>query len=218
MTSATSQPVTGLSLTGEDVRAGFAAAADWYLSALTRVPADAWDRPGLGEWSVRELAAHTARAFTTIETYLADAPSSIEVPDAVTYFRIALSPPGADHAVADRGRAEAVRLGADLVTAVRAVADRVRPLVDATGDDAVCASPIGGIRFIDYLVTRTFELTVHTADLCAATALDGQLPTEAATVTFAVLGRLAATGDHSAGLMRALTGRDDVASATNVLC
>jgi hypothetical protein len=220
MSSGTSDPVAavaGLSVAGEAVRAGFAAATDWYLSVLTRVPADAWERPGLGEWNLRELAAHTARALTTIENYLADAPSSIEVPDAITYFRTVLSQPGVNAAVADRGRAEAARLGADLATAVGTVVERVRPLVDATADDAPCATPIGGIRFVDYLVTRTVELTIHTADLCAAASLEDQPPSEAAVVTLAVIGRLAAASGDPAAVIRALTGRGALAPGTNVL-
>ena len=53
------------------VRDAFAGAADHFVATVTRVPADAWDRQGLGEWSVRALVGHTSRALLTVETYLA---------------------------------------------------------------------------------------------------------------------------------------------------
>ena len=68
-----------LSVPDAQVREAFESAADWFLDVVRRVSVDAWSRPGLGEWTVRELAAHTARAFTTIELYLEVPPESVMV-------------------------------------------------------------------------------------------------------------------------------------------
>ncbi len=52
---------------------------------------------------------------------------------------------------------------------------------------------------------RGLSVTGH--DLCTAAGLDEQPPAEAAVVTCALLGRLAATGDDPTGVIRALGGR-----------
>lgn len=200
-----------------DTRAAFGAAASWYLSVLDRVPAGAWDGPGLGEWTVRELAAHTARAFTTVETYLAQAPGEVVIADPVAYFQAAAAIPGAHEAVAERGRQEAAHLGAEPVAAITAIADRAQVIVDATADGAVCASPIGGIGFSDYLATRVLELVVHTSDLCAALGFDDQPPAEAAAGALSVLAGLAAAHPRRADVLRALTGRAGYPAGLTVL-
>jgi hypothetical protein len=202
---------------GDDVRLAFEAAADWYLSVLVRVPAAVWDQPGLGVWTVKELAAHTARAFVTIETYLANAPDEVVIPDATAYFSLALANPATHEGVAQRGRQEAASLGADPAASIAIIAERVRGIVAATSDDAVIGSAVGGIRFTDYLVTRVLELTVHTCDLCAAIDLDEPPPEVAAAVAFSVLGGLAAHHPERGELLRALTGRVALAHGANVL-
>lgn len=200
-----------------EVRTAFDDAAGWYLSVLDRVPPGAWDGPGLGEWSVRELAAHTARAFVTIEQYLASAPGEPTVAGPVAYFRDGLASPDVEKAVAERGRRQAIAFGDDLVGKVGVLADRVRALVDVTADDAICNTFLGGMRFADYLVTRVVELTVHTSDLCAALGLDDQPPEPAAAVTFGVLARLAATRPDRAMVLLAVTGRDPLPPGTTLL-
>ena len=47
------------------VRAAFEDAATSLLQTVDRVEPHQWELPGLGEWTVRELTAHTLRAFTT---------------------------------------------------------------------------------------------------------------------------------------------------------
>ena len=126
----------------DEVRVAFEAAADWYLAVLVRVPAEAWVRPGLGVWTVKELAAHTARAFVTIETYLANAPTELVVPDAVAYFRAALADPATHAGVAERGRQEAAGLGDDPAASIAVIAERVRGIVATTADDDVTSSAV----------------------------------------------------------------------------
>ncbi|MDQ6697865.1 MAG: maleylpyruvate isomerase N-terminal domain-containing protein [Actinomycetota bacterium] len=201
----------------DEVCAAFEAAADWYLSVLTRIPADAWDGPGLGSWTVKELAAHTARAFVTIETYLAEAPNAAEVHDPVTYFQIALADSATHAGVAERGKREAANLGDDPAASIAIIAERVRGIVATTPGDALTRSAVGGMRFSDYLMTRTVELTVHTCDICQAIGLDEQPPEVAAALTFSVLGGLAAIHPRRREVLRALTGRVSLPDGCNVL-
>ena len=48
----------------------YAEAARTVVELVGRIPGEAWDRPGLGEWDVRALVGHTGRAFVTVLTYL----------------------------------------------------------------------------------------------------------------------------------------------------
>ena len=53
------------------VRAGFEHGAHSFLAAVQSVPSDKWDRHGaLGDWTLRELVAHTVRALVTTAGYL----------------------------------------------------------------------------------------------------------------------------------------------------
>lgn len=61
-----------------------------------------------------------------------------------------------------RGRDAAAALGPDVGGAIAEIAHRVVTRVDSEHPDALVATPVGGLRLIDYLPTRTFELTVHT--------------------------------------------------------
>ena len=62
------------------MRDAFIGAVDYFIATVARVPADEWDRPGLGEWSVRALVGHTSRALLTVETYLAAGAARVDVP------------------------------------------------------------------------------------------------------------------------------------------
>jgi uncharacterized protein (TIGR03083 family) len=192
----------------DDVRACFAAATQGFLTAVAQVPDDSWDAPGLGEWTVRQLVGHTARAFSTIESYLATTPAEITVHDPRQYLQ-ALRTTLVDHAaVAARGREAGAALGDDPGATVTDLAERVGALVAATPDDAPLAMALGGTTLLAYLPTRTFELTVHTLDLVAA--LDIEVPAVLAAPVAAsatLLVSAAATGPDGVTLLMALTGR-----------
>ncbi|WP_367882232.1 maleylpyruvate isomerase N-terminal domain-containing protein [Rathayibacter oskolensis] len=53
-----------------DSAAMFETSATAFLRLLERIGDDQWTDPGLGDWDVRGLAGHTARAILTVETYL----------------------------------------------------------------------------------------------------------------------------------------------------
>ena len=42
-----------------DYRRTFRAAAVSFADLVSRLPADRWDSPGLGDWTLRELVGHT---------------------------------------------------------------------------------------------------------------------------------------------------------------
>jgi uncharacterized protein (TIGR03083 family) len=198
------------------VRDAFAEAGDYFVATVARVPADGWDRPGLGEWSVRALVGHTSRALLTVETYLAAGAARVDVPGPVEYFLVGLAT--ADHgAIAERGRQAGAALGADPAEAVRALAERVVARVQRAADTDLVGTPAGGMTLIAYLPTRVFELAVHTLDLAAALGVTGSLPDAAAAVTLDLVAALARRRGRDTELLLAATGRGALPAGYTVL-
>ncbi|MFM2069977.1 MAG: hypothetical protein RLZZ623_240 [Actinomycetota bacterium] len=196
-----------VALTNDEVVTAFHDAADVFLTTLENIAvAGEWDAHGLGEWTVRQLAAHTLRAFTTIEIYLASEHTvDVDLETATNYFRVALADPTVHIGIAERGREGALTL-TDPVGEARAVADRVLAVVDGTDPERVVETFVGGLAFREYLAGRVVELTLHTTDLQAATGQPIVAADSAAEVSFHVLAPLATPTE----LIRSITGRASV--------
>jgi len=196
------------------VRAAFEEGAATLLRTLRAITPDLWDRrAALGEWSTRELTAHTLRAFVTIEGYLSAPPNSERVlADAADYYAVALSDPTAHQGVAARAR-QAGRQLIDPVGEAEATIANVLALVAATADDEPVNTFAGQITLIEYLATRVVEIGVHTLDLQRAT---GQLPELHPETTAVVLGVLTQLSSP-VPIILALTGRVPLPADYNVL-
>jgi uncharacterized protein (TIGR03083 family) len=186
----------------------FALAAEGFAALVDRIPSDAWDGPGLGEWDLRSLVGHASRSLVTVQTYL-DRPAEIEaVSSPEDYYRAVVAIAGADPAaVVERGRQAGLALGDDPVATVRSLLDDVLPRVRAAGNPLI--ETIAGGMFLDnYLPTRTFELVIHGYDI--ARALGTDLP-DVPQVVLADVAALAARSGVVQGkgpeLVLALTGR-----------
>ena len=205
-------------MTDGTTRQWFDVASEGFLAVAGQVRRDQLDRPGLGEWDVRSLLGHAARAFATIETYLGQpAGDDARVDSAADYFRAARAGLADPAAVTERGRDAGRALGDDPGTAVAELGQRVRALVADTSDDTVLGTPVGPMRLIDYLPTRAFELTVHGIDLARAIGLP--LPGELASAARPAL-RLCfdiADDDLAAPLLMAPTGRQPLPDGFSVL-
>jgi uncharacterized protein (TIGR03083 family) len=195
------------------VRDAFEQAAASFLDTVRAVPDDAWGRPALGAWNVRELTAHALRAFTTIETYLGAAPT-IDRPlaDAIEYYTTVLADPGVHAQVLDRGR-QAGRELTDPTGMSETIAARVLAQVAGTADDEVVHTFAGQITLSEYLATRVVELAVHTLDLQRATGQRVALHTDTSAVVLQVLTELG----HAEAMILALTGRAALPDGFNVL-
>jgi uncharacterized protein (TIGR03083 family) len=210
-------------MTREDpaaVRQSFRDAAGAFADVLAVVSEEDWAKPGLGVWTVRDLAGHTSRALVTVENYLAPdrAGEEPEVRDAVAYFRAAAAGLADAEAVAERGRQAGAALGDDPPTTVAALARRILDLVDGSPDDALVTSPMGTMTLVDYLPTRIFELAVHTLDLTEATGV--AVPAALAVPLRASLHLavdLADAQGHVADILLALTGRRPLPQGFSVL-
>ena len=189
-----------------DERAAFRSAGEWFRQVVGEV-GDGWDRPGLGEWTVRDLVGHTSRALITVATYLDVEPGPIVVESTRAYFLAAPQSGTAAAAVAERGREAGRALGGDPVAAVADLQERVQAKVASAPDDAFVATVAGGMRLTDYLPTRTFELVVHTADLTSALGIAAAPPSVAAASALRLAADLALERESAVDVLLALTGR-----------
>ena len=195
------------------VRAAFEDGTAQLLATIERIEPHQWELPGLGVWSVRELTAHTLRALTTIERYLAAEPAVDRlIADAADYYRISFSDPNIHAAVAQRGR-DVGALLTDPVGESEASAQRVLALVASTADDDVVETAAGKMMFIEYLATRAAELALHTLDLQRATGQPLALHPATSSMVVGLMAGLA----EPLTLLSALTGRGSLPSDYNVL-
>src|SRR3712207_2039962 len=117
----------------------FAEAATAYAALVAAIARDKWTQPGLGEWDLRALVGHTSRSLITVETYLGQPAATEEVTSPAAYLAGGAA---VDHAsVAERGRAAGQALGEDPAGFVRALVDRVLPMV--AGDDDPLITTVG---------------------------------------------------------------------------
>ncbi len=194
----------------------FEQAAEWFVQILSTVRGR-YNEPGLGEWTVRDLIGHTSRALLTVEAYLGNPAPAVKVSSPNEYFTLILASSGDPAAVAQRGRDAGAALGHDPVASVQEISDRVLNAVRKAQGDALVTTPVGGMRLIDYLPTRTFELTVHTCDLASALGESIDVPKSAATQSLSIIGGLAVEAGASAPLLLATTGRQALPPGFSVL-
>jgi uncharacterized protein (TIGR03083 family) len=199
------------------IRDAYAEATGLFVDTVAQIKDGQWQQPGLGVWTVRDLVGHTSRALLTVETYLAIPAATIDLAQPVDYYLKAAQSLADPAAVAARGQEAGEALGADPARAVRAIATRVLASVKTTADDALVSTPVGGMRLIDYLPSRIFELTVHTLDLATATALQVTVPTAAAAVSLHLLADIALRSGKTAPLLLAATGRGALPAGFSVL-
>ena len=70
---------------------------------------------------------------------------------------------------------------------MRDIATRVLAQVKSAADEILVSTPVGGMRLIDYLPSRVFELAVHTLDLATALPVAVTLPATVAAVSLHLL-------------------------------
>jgi hypothetical protein len=199
------------------VLAGYRAVAEEVAGLVASVDDPA--APGLGEWTVVELAAHTMRALTTVEEYVtAGATGPAQLEDAAAYVAAYLDArrrhPELDAQVAARGRQSVSALGDDPGREFSATVARVAALLATTDGETTVSTPWGTIRLVDYLRTRVMELVMHGMDLAAALSVDWRPPPEALTDTLHLLSDVAVRTGLGPDLARMLGGR---AAAADVL-
>ena len=204
-----------------NIRNAYEQSVAWYLARVGGVDDAHWHDTGLGDWTVRELAAHGARSITLVTTYLDAARDEAARDDAAgapvslpsspfaywqALFGASTAEELADLArqVAERGKQGVVALGDDAVRAVWTMAESTLNRLADTPDDAPVATPFGRLALVGYLPSRVVELVVHGLDLCRVTGQPLSAPELPTQVTMAML---TGFGDP-ARVILALTGRE----------
>ena len=157
----------------DDARTAFEEASAFFVRTV-RAITDGWDDHALGVWTLRDLVGHTSRALLTVEAYLAKPADVVTVSSPTDYFIEIMRAAGDPVAVAQRGRDAGAALGDEPATEVAVIADRVVDVVRRADGLQLLTCPVGGITLLDYLPTRTFELTVHTCGCRGGTRDDGR--------------------------------------------
>ena len=193
----------------------FSQAAQAFAELVRTIPVDRWTGPGLGEWDLRALVGHTSRSLVTVETYLNQPADTEDVPTPEAYYLGIANVDAA--AVAERGRAAGVALGADPVGFIDALVARVLPAADRP-DNPLITTVAGGMRLTNYLPTRTLELVVHSMDIAAA--IGRPTPDFGEQVLAEVVGlaaRAAVLHGRGPELLLALTGRSPLPARFSVV-
>jgi uncharacterized protein (TIGR03083 family) len=199
------------------IRVAYMDAAALFVATVAQVDPAQWEQAGLGVWTIRDLVGHTSRALLTVEMYLAKPAMQRDVMRPVDYYLRAQAGIADPASVAARGREAGSALGPDPITAVQDIADRVLAQVHTASDEALVSTPVGGMRLIDYLPSRIFELAVHTLDIAGALPVTVTLPETVATVAIHLLADMAVQPDKAAAILLAATGRRPLPAGFSVL-
>ncbi|WP_433718070.1 maleylpyruvate isomerase family mycothiol-dependent enzyme [Actinoplanes sp. CA-051413] len=196
-----------------DYRRNYRAAAVSFADLVSRLPADRWDGPGTGDWSLRELVGHTVgSALRQVPPVLTVTGGVVTLHAPEDYWAFARSAPPELYAAATAASTADARetgawLGDDAATRVSELAGQATAALAAANDDDVVTTPAGGMRVRDWLPTRTFELVVHGTDIAAATGVTFDAPPDAVAEAVALAARVAAAVGDGELVLRALTGR-----------
>jgi uncharacterized protein (TIGR03083 family) len=186
----------------------FAAAAHSFLDLVAEVPPAKWNEPALGVWDVRSLVGHTARAISTVETYL-QAPPAAEVtaPDAESYYAEVFTAYTDNDAIAARGVEAGKALTESSGEEFEATLNRALALIQSSGSDRLVAIGPIGIPLHEYLRTRVFELVVHSMDIANAVGLTHGIPSEVVANVADLAARVAVRKGDGEAILFAMTGR-----------
>jgi uncharacterized protein (TIGR03083 family) len=202
----------------DEILTAYRYADHWWRSLVGAIDDDQWDRTALGEWSVRELVAHTNRVYRTLLDYVAgDTRDPTPIRSASDYFRIVLAEETPHRHIAERARREvADYVGRDIVAVTEELSRRATRLVETAAGTTTMHLFVGEMELDQYLATRVVELVVHGTDLARAIEVPTDPPPESAAVALTVLAGLARPGDL-VSVIRSLTGREAEPPLTNVL-
>ena len=204
-------------MSGQKIRETYLEAGEFFGRVVDQVDIDGWDSPALGEWCVRDLTGHTYRSFTTVLSYSAKPGDKVDLERPVDYFLKALDSLADPKQMAERGRAAGLEIIDDPKMMVRGFGMYVKNKLEELSDDHIMATPVGGIRLIDYLPTRTFELIIHTMDLAIALGANDEPPESGLEATIQILGQLALHRGHAPSLILAATGRHVLSEGFSVI-
>ncbi|MEU4220253.1 maleylpyruvate isomerase N-terminal domain-containing protein [Actinoplanes sp. NPDC026623] len=196
-----------------DYRRTFRAAAVSFADLISRLPADRWDAPGLGDWNLRELVGHTVSSgLRRVPDVLAATAEKADLDSPQAYWALARSVPPEvlAAAVAANGadaRETGTWLGDEAAARVSELTGLATAALAAVRDDDVVTTPGGCMLVRDWLPTRTFELVVHGTDIAGAAGVPFEVAPEAVAEAVTQAAQIAAAVGDATTVLRALTGR-----------
>jgi uncharacterized protein (TIGR03083 family) len=192
----------------DDPTVTFLGAAESFADLVDGLPADLTGR-GLGDWDLRALVGHASRSLITVIDYLAaPPPGSVTLDSAAAYVGLLAEAANGDPGIVARGQQAGAALGDDAPAAVRRLLETVTDRVVAATPDRVVTTFGGGMRLVDYLPTRTFELVVHGFDIAAATGLVFSPAPNALAEAATLAAEVAVRRGEGGRFLRVVTGRD----------
>jgi uncharacterized protein (TIGR03083 family) len=197
----------------------FLAAARAFVDLVRRIPEDAWDGPGLGDWDLRALVGHASRSLITVSTYLRTPAEREDVATPQAYYAFTadyIANSGAE-AITERGRQAGRDLGDDPVATVEGLTAQVTADMAGAGDPLIAVIGGLGVRLHTYLPTRTFELAVHSLDIARAAGLSVDLPADVRDTALVLAARIATETGRGDDLLMALTGREPLPPSFSVV-
>jgi uncharacterized protein (TIGR03083 family) len=186
----------------------FETAAHSFLDLVAEVKVSQWNEPALGVWDVRSLVGHTARAISTVETYLLAEPApEVTAANAEEYYVRAFTEYTDNDAIAARGVEAGKALNEDSGAEFEATLARALVLIKDNGPDRIVAVGPIGIPLGEYLRTRVFELVVHGMDIARAANIDHGIPGNVVANVADLAARVAVRKGDGEAILFALTGR-----------
>lgn len=197
----------------------FESAARSFAGLVRRIPENAWDGPGLGNWDVRALVGHTSRSLITVSTYLKTSAEREDIATPQAYYAWTadyMANAGAE-AITERGRQAGRDLGADPVRAIDELIEAVLAEVATAGDPLIEVIGGLGIRLHTYLPTRIFEFAVHSLDIARATGLSYELPADVLAEAAVLAARIGVETGRGEAMLMSLTGRQPLPASFSVV-
>jgi uncharacterized protein (TIGR03083 family) len=196
----------------------FTQASRAFIDVVAQIRAEQWAGPGLGNWDVRSLVGHTARAILTVENYLTlDEPDHLTISTAEMYYTTVYADFTDPRDVEARGVEAGIWLGDDPVGSITAADIRARALIEAQHRGRLVSIGGLGIPLDEYLRTRVLELVTHTLDIARATGLAPSIPEAPLACAVGLAAGIAAASGHGEDVLLALTGRQPVPEGFSVV-
>jgi uncharacterized protein (TIGR03083 family) len=196
----------------------FTHASQAFVDVVAKIEPSQWELPGLGNWDVRALVGHTARALLTVENYLGlDEPGRVSINSAEHYYSTIYAEYTDPHGIEVRGFEAGAWLADDPLGAIQGARERaLKAIADQPADRIVSIGGLG-ILLSEYLRTRVFELVVHTLDISRATGIDYPMGSTPLRHSVVLAAQVAAERGQSAEVLLALTGRSPLPDGFNVV-
>lgn len=179
----------------------------FFRDVVDEIGAHQWEKPALGEWTVRDLVGHTSRSLTALSSILDNPGGSVDISSPAQHYRVSLADKRIHATIAERGRQAGLDLGQNPAQVIHEASENVTRLMKGIAESTVVQYNNGGITLADYLATRVIEIAVHSLDLAKALGLETKPSDELLRFVLRLLADLALDSDCGGDMALIATGR-----------